>query len=62
VISPQEAAQRILAGIDGGGFLILTHTQVARFEAARVADRDAWLGSMRQARGAFGASLGVAAD
>lgn len=62
VISPMEAAQRILAGIDGGEFLILTHPQVARFEAARVADRDAWLGSMRQARGAFGASLGVAAD
>jgi NAD(P)-dependent dehydrogenase (short-subunit alcohol dehydrogenase family) len=50
VIDADEAAARILAGIDSGRFLILTHPQVALFERARAADRDEWLAGMRKAQ------------
>lgn len=50
VIGADDAAERILAGLDDDGFLVLTHPEVVRFERARVADRDAWLAGMRQAQ------------
>lgn len=50
VIAADDAAMRILAGLNGSGFLVLTHPEVARFERARVADRDAWLDGMRRAQ------------
>lgn len=58
VIDPAEAAQRILAGVDSGRFLILTHPEVARFEQARAADRDSWLVGMRRARSGLLKHLG----
>ncbi len=50
VISSEVAAERIVAGLDGGQFLILTHPETARFERARAADRDIWLAGMRGAQ------------
>ncbi len=50
LIDPDEAARRILAGIDSGQFLILTHPEVAVFEQARATDRDGWLTGMRRAQ------------
>ena len=57
VIEPAEAAKRIMAGLDSGRFLILTHPEAARFEQARAADRDAWLTGMRRAQAAIVARL-----
>lgn len=45
-----EAAEAILAGVEGGRFLILPHPRVAEFEARRANDRERWLKGMRRAR------------
>lgn len=58
VIEPAQAARAILEGLAGEDFLVLTHPEVARFEEARIADRDAWLAGMRQSRAAILAQLG----
>jgi len=50
VIAADDAAMRILTGLDGSEFLVLTHPEVARFEQSRVTDRDAWLDGMRHAQ------------
>ena len=57
VIPVAEAAERIMAGLDGDRFLILTHSEVAGFEQARAADRDAWLDGMSRAQAAVLARL-----
>ena len=57
VIDPGDAARIIVDGLAGRQFLVLTHPKVGTFEAARVADRDAWLRAMRRARAAILAHL-----
>jgi NAD(P)-dependent dehydrogenase (short-subunit alcohol dehydrogenase family) len=53
VIAPDEAARRIVDGMESDRFLILTHPEVAKFEQARALDRDGWLAGMRKAQRAI---------
>ncbi|MFZ4519530.1 MAG: SDR family oxidoreductase [Microthrixaceae bacterium] len=48
VIEPEDVADAVVEGLADERFLILPHPEVARFEQARAADRDRWLGSMRK--------------
>jgi NAD(P)-dependent dehydrogenase (short-subunit alcohol dehydrogenase family) len=47
-ITPDEAADAVMAGIAAGRFLILPHPEVARMYAARAADPDRWLRGMNK--------------
>jgi len=47
-ISPEEAADAVLAGLAGGEFLILPHPEVAAMYAGRAADPDRWLRGMNK--------------
>jgi NAD(P)-dependent dehydrogenase (short-subunit alcohol dehydrogenase family) len=47
-ISAEEAADAVVAGLTGGGFLILPHPVVAKYYAARAADPDRWHDGMRK--------------
>jgi NAD(P)-dependent dehydrogenase (short-subunit alcohol dehydrogenase family) len=47
-ISPEQAADAVVAGLTNGGFLILPHPEVAGYYAARAADPDRWQGQMRK--------------
>jgi len=51
VISVQEAADSIVAGIQEGRFLVLTHPETAQYELFRVADRDRWISGMQRQQG-----------
>jgi NAD(P)-dependent dehydrogenase (short-subunit alcohol dehydrogenase family) len=47
-ITPEAAADAILAGIASGQFLILPHPEVAQMYAGRAADPDRWLRGMNK--------------
>jgi NAD(P)-dependent dehydrogenase (short-subunit alcohol dehydrogenase family) len=47
-ITPEAAADAVLAGIADGSFLILPHPDVAQMYAGRAADPDRWLGGMNK--------------
>lgn len=47
-ISPEQAADAVVAGLADGGFLILPHPEVAGYYAARATDPDRWQGQMRK--------------
>jgi NAD(P)-dependent dehydrogenase (short-subunit alcohol dehydrogenase family) len=47
-ISPEQAADAVVAGLADSGFLILPHPEVAGYYAARAADPDRWQGQMRK--------------
>ncbi len=47
-ISPEQAADAVVAGLTSGEFLILPHPEVAAYYAARAADPDRWLRNMRK--------------
>ncbi|HEX4062311.1 MAG TPA: SDR family oxidoreductase [Streptosporangiaceae bacterium] len=47
-ISPEAAADAVVAGIADGRFLILPHPEVAQMYANRAADPDRWLGGMNK--------------
>src|SRR5262249_39073834 len=47
-ISPEEAADAVVAGLASGQFLILPHPAVADYYAARAADPDRWQHGMRK--------------
>jgi NAD(P)-dependent dehydrogenase (short-subunit alcohol dehydrogenase family) len=47
-ITPQAAADAVVAGIADGRFLILPHPEVAQMYAGRAADPDRWLGGMNK--------------
>jgi NAD(P)-dependent dehydrogenase (short-subunit alcohol dehydrogenase family) len=47
-ISPEQAADAVVAGLASGEFLILPHPEVARYYAARAADPDGWQNNMRK--------------
>jgi NAD(P)-dependent dehydrogenase (short-subunit alcohol dehydrogenase family) len=58
VLSPEQVAEVVLAGVADERFLILPHPEVATYEQRRATDRERWLGGMRrlQARLSGGAS------
>jgi NAD(P)-dependent dehydrogenase (short-subunit alcohol dehydrogenase family) len=47
-ITPEQAADAVVAGICDGRFLILPHPEVAQMYANRAADPDRWLGGMNK--------------
>jgi len=48
VLQPDEVADAVVAAIAAETFLILPHPEVARYAAAKSADRDAWIAGMRR--------------
>jgi hypothetical protein len=65
VLSAEQVAEAVVAGIRDERFLILPHPDVATFEQRRAADRDRWLAGMRRlsadlASGARGAGTPTA--
>jgi len=50
VLTVEQAAMAIADGIEGGGFLILTHPEVLGFFQRKSGDYDRWLAGMRRLR------------
>jgi NAD(P)-dependent dehydrogenase (short-subunit alcohol dehydrogenase family) len=50
VVTVEEAADAVVAGLRSGRFLVLTHAEVAVYEQHRVSDRDRWLQGMQRVR------------
>ncbi len=48
VVEPDDVADAVIAGLRDERFLILTHPEVADYEARRATERDRWLGGMRK--------------
>jgi NAD(P)-dependent dehydrogenase (short-subunit alcohol dehydrogenase family) len=48
VLSAEQVADAVLAGVADERFLILPHPEVATYEQRRAQDRDRWLGGMRR--------------
>ncbi len=48
VLTPDEVAECVIAGLASERFLILPHPQVATYERRRADDRDRWLRGMRR--------------
>jgi NAD(P)-dependent dehydrogenase (short-subunit alcohol dehydrogenase family) len=48
VLSPDEVAGHVVAGLAADRFLILPHPEVGRFLAGKVADVDGWLAAMNR--------------
>ena len=48
VLTVEEAADTIVAGLLAGRFLVLTHPETAQYELFRVADRDRWIAGMQR--------------
>jgi NAD(P)-dependent dehydrogenase (short-subunit alcohol dehydrogenase family) len=60
VLSADEVADAVVAGLAAERFLILPHPEVAAYESRRVQDRERWLAAMR--RLAADAGPGAVAD
>lgn len=54
VLSPDDVAEVVVAGLRDERFLILPHPEVATFEQRRTADRDRWIAGMRRVQAASG--------
>ncbi len=50
LLEPDEVAGAVLEALRSGELLVTPHPEVRRYEAAKVADRDAWLAGMRRLR------------
>jgi NAD(P)-dependent dehydrogenase (short-subunit alcohol dehydrogenase family) len=51
VLTPDQVAASVLAGVADERFLILPHPEVATYELRRATDRDRWLSGMRRMHG-----------
>ncbi|HEX8753074.1 MAG TPA: SDR family NAD(P)-dependent oxidoreductase [Solirubrobacterales bacterium] len=47
-ISPEAAAEALIAGIEAGRFLILSHAEVTTYMERKAADHERWLGGMQR--------------
>lgn len=54
IITPEQVADAVAAGLAQDQFLILPHPQVARFWAQKASDPDRWLTGMQRAFGSAG--------
>ncbi|KUL29104.1 SDR family oxidoreductase [Actinoplanes awajinensis] len=52
-LEPSEVADVVAAGLDGTGFLILPHPEVAEYYRLRATDPDRWLGGMNKMQRGF---------
>lgn len=50
IISPEQLADSVIAGLRQESFLILPHPQVKDYMAAKVSNYDRWIGGMRKLR------------
>ena len=50
ILSPDQVADDIVAGIHAGRFLVLPHPEVATYFQRKASDYDRWLGGMRRFR------------
>ena len=48
IISPEEVAEAVAAGVEAGTFLILPHPEVGTFWAQKASDPDRWLAGVRR--------------
>ena len=48
VLEPADVADAVVEAVREGTFLITPHTEVRRYEAGKVADRDRWVTGMRR--------------
>ncbi|WP_299825808.1 SDR family oxidoreductase [uncultured Roseobacter sp.] len=48
LLTAEEVAQSIIAGVEGGQFLILPHAEVAQHAQRRAQDHDRWIDGMRR--------------
>lgn len=58
VLSPDDVAAVVVAGLREERFLLLPHPEVAQFEQRRTADRDRWLAGMRRVQAAVAPPAG----
>ena len=54
ILTPEQVADAVIAGLADERFLILPHTEVVQYRAHKAADYDRWLGGMRKLRRRFG--------
>ena len=47
-ITPAEAAAALVAGIEDGRFLVLSHSEVQTYAQRKAADPERWLGGMQR--------------
>lgn len=52
VLSPEDVAEVVVAGLRDERFLLLPHPEVATFEGRRTADRERWIAGMRRIQAA----------
>jgi NAD(P)-dependent dehydrogenase (short-subunit alcohol dehydrogenase family) len=54
VLTPDQVAQSVIAGVQDERFLILPHPEVATYEQRRAGDRERWLRGMRRLQARLG--------
>jgi NAD(P)-dependent dehydrogenase (short-subunit alcohol dehydrogenase family) len=54
VLTPDQVAQSVIAGVQEERFLILPHPEVATYEQRRAGDRERWLRGMRRLQARLG--------
>jgi NAD(P)-dependent dehydrogenase (short-subunit alcohol dehydrogenase family) len=47
-VEPEEVAAAVIEAIRSGEFLVLSHSELHQYEAAKVADRTVWLSKLRR--------------
>jgi NAD(P)-dependent dehydrogenase (short-subunit alcohol dehydrogenase family) len=58
ILTPDEVAEVVVAGLAAEQFLILPHPVVATYEQRRAGDRERWLRGMRRLQAAMMAAIG----
>jgi hypothetical protein len=53
IMTPEQVADSVIAGLAAETFLILTHDQVRLYVGRKTSDYDRWLGGMRRFRRSY---------